>query len=252
MNRDRFWEIIDRTTGATSKEEQLELLRWDLQQLSLDELDVFGQIFTDYFVEAYNWDLWLVAWLARRGICSDDSFHYLRLWLISRGRKVCENALANPEAVAELIYEAESPSFESFGYVLTEVRRHRTDRPLANVGSEHPKKPSRGDWLRPELKDRTGSHMLNLCVVFNDMGDPEFAAIERQFPRVWQFCIQKGIIKVGDTDAPAREPSERIPTPEEVARSVVDPNLAKTNFPAYLKALADAARDEYNRRRNQE
>jgi hypothetical protein len=151
MNKDRFWEIIDRTTAASTEEGQTELLRWELQQLSLAELDAFGAIFGEYFVEAYNWDLWLVAWLSRRGMCSDDSFHYLRLWLISRGRNVCESALANPESAAELIYETESPSFESFGDVLSEVRRQRSTRPPVNPGPGHPKQPSRGEWLRLEL-----------------------------------------------------------------------------------------------------
>src|ERR1041385_3546265 len=108
-----------------TKEEQLELLRRELQQLSVSELDAFGLIFCDYFVEAYNWDLWVVAWLVKGGMCSDDSFHYLRLWLVSKGRNVCESALADPEAVAELIYETDSPSFETFGYALTEVRRQK-------------------------------------------------------------------------------------------------------------------------------
>lgn len=243
MNKERFWEIIGRTTAASTKEEQLELFRRELQQLSLDELDAFGEIFGELSFKAYNWDLWLVAWLSRHGMCSDDGFHYLRLWLISRGRSVYQSALENPEAVAELICETESPSFELFGYVAGEVRRQRTDRPPARTGAGHPKQPSGGDWLRPELRDRTGSKMLNLCVVFNELADDDFAVIQKRFPRLWDLCLRKGIIKVGQSES-ARPGG--LPTPEQVA-ATVDPNLAKTDFAAYLKGLGDAARQAYKK-----
>jgi hypothetical protein len=245
MNKDRFWEIIDRTTAATTKEEQLELFRWELQQLSVGELDAFGLIFCDYFVQVYNWDLWLVAWVAMRGMCSDDSFHYFKLWLISRGRDVCETALRDPEALAELIYENDSPSFESFGYVLTEVRRQKADQPPADSGGPHPKQPSRGEWLRPELKDRTGSHMLNLCVVFNELTSDDFTVIQTRFPRLWDFGLRKGIIKAGDQAD--RSPGSEFPTPEQIA-ATVDPNLARTDFAAYLKAVGDVAREAYKKK----
>jgi Protein of unknown function (DUF4240) len=245
MNKEHFWEIIDRTTIATTKEEQLELFRWELQQLSIADLDSFGWIFRDYFVEAYNWDLWLVAWLATGGMCSDDGFHYLRLWLISKGQDVCEAALTDPESAAELIYEADSPTFERFGYVLTEVRNQKTTQPPSNSGGPHPKQPSRGDWLRPELKDRTGSHILNLCVVFSELTHDDFVVVQTRFPRLWDFCLRKGIIKTGvEADA---SPKNKLPTPEQIA-ATIDPNLAKTDFAAYLKACGDAAREAYKKR----
>ena len=245
MNQDHFWKIIDRTTPAATQEEQLELFHWELDQLSVAELDAFGDIFGELFIQAYNWDLWLVAWLARRGMCSDDGFHYFRLWLISRGRTVCESALADPESIAALIAETEHPTFESFGYVMTKVRRQKTDQPPANPGVKHPKQPSGGDWLRPELKDRTGSKMLNLCVVFNELTEADFAVIEKRFPRLWALCLQKGIINSGGL-AKSTRPSH-LPTIQQIA-ATVDPNLVKTDMMAYLKAVADAARQAYKKK----
>jgi hypothetical protein len=245
MNKDHFWEIIDRTTAAATKQEQLELFRRELQQLSLAQLDAFGLIFADYFFEAYNWDLWLVAWLAQRGMCSDDGFHYLRLWLISRGRRVCETALSDPESVAELIFETDDPEFETFGYVLGEVQCQKTDRPRAESGRPHPKQPSRGEWLRPELKDRSRSHMLNLCVVFNELTDDDFAVIQTRFPRLWDFCLTKDIFKSGD-QAESSQKSD-FPTPEEIA-ATIDPKLAETDIVAYLKAIQDAFEKAYKKK----
>jgi|SRR5688572_3258605 len=252
MTAEQFWQIIE-ATSAPTQQEQLERFKGELQQLSLHGLIKFERVFAELHFAAYNWDLWLVAWLCRGGMCSDDSFTDFRYWLISRGRAIYETALQDPDALVDEITRTDNPTFEAFGYLPVKSYRERTGgAEFPDLDLRHPKEPAGGTWLRAELKDRTGGKILNRCVVFREMGDEEFAAIERQFPRVWEYCVQNGIIKIRDPNAPLQEPAERIPTPEEVARSLVDPNLANTNFPAYLKALADAARKEYSRRNKQE
>jgi hypothetical protein len=86
--------------------------------------------------------------------------------------------------------------------------------------------------------------MLNLCVVFNELTDEDFDVIRARFPRLWDFCLRKGIIKTGEQALSS--PASELPTPEQVA-ATVDPNLASTDFTAYLKALGDAARQAYNK-----
>jgi hypothetical protein len=51
---------------------------------------------------AYRRDLWAAAYLIQGG-CSDDSFQYFRWWLILQGRAVYEAALADPDALAEVL-----------------------------------------------------------------------------------------------------------------------------------------------------
>jgi len=194
--------------------------------------------------DAYTWDLWVVAWLCAGGLCSDDGFEYFRWWLISRGRQLYERAVSDPDSLVDTLATNRHPGFEKFGDVLGKVYSERGFAEWPELNVTRPKEPMGGDWLRPELKDRTGSKMLNRCVVFNEMEDPEFAELERRFPRTWQFCIEQGIITFRDPNAPPPEP-----TPEEIARSKVDPNLEKTDFAAYITALAKAAREEYERRR---
>ena len=72
-----------------------------------------------------------------------------------------------------------------------------TGKEFPELEFQQPKEPLGGDWLRPELKERTGSKIVNRCVVFNEMGDQEFAAIERRFPRVWELFVQRGVITNG-------------------------------------------------------
>lgn len=247
MNLDEFWQIVERTAVAPTEEEQLELYRKELDELPLGDLELFIQFYGELFVALYNWDLWLVAWLARGGRCSDDSFHYFRSWVISRGRTVYETALNDPEGLAAFIHEAESASFERFAYVGPDVYRSRTDQKPQSGGGPHPKEPAGGDWLRPELKDRSNSKMLNLCVVFNELTDQDFAIIEQRFPRLWKMCREKGIIRDKNAQDAAGTPSSNLPSFEEVA-ATVDPELAKTDFVAYLNALGAAAQKAYKKK----
>jgi hypothetical protein len=188
---------------------------------------------------AYHWDLWLVAWLCQGGRCSDDRFSDFRIWLISRGRAVYEAALDDADSLIEEMRTTEEPEFEELGCVPFKAYRTLTGKDIPELEIQHPNKPLGGDWLGPELKDRTGSLMLNRCVVFDELGDQEFEAIERRFPRIWSLCVEKGIITTATTTSPTD-----LPTPEQVA-ATMDPNLAKVDFAAYLKALGDAAQQVY-------
>jgi len=238
MDIDQFWQIIEATRAAT-QDEQLDKFRGELKRLRPDDLIQFEHDFVEREFAAYSWDLWVVAWLCQGGRCSDDGFSDFRRWLISRGRAIYEAAIADADALFDEMRHTEDPAFELFGYIPGEIYRTMTGGEFPELGFQHPREPLGGDWLPPELKNRNGRKLLNRCVVFYEMEDQEYAAIERRFPRIWELCVQRGIITTGARAAPST-----IPTPEEVA-ATVDPNLEKTDFPAYFKALGDAARQAY-------
>jgi hypothetical protein len=242
MNICQFWQVID-VTQAPTPEEQVELFKINLRQLSPEELTEFDRIFTERSFAAYGWDLWVVAWLCQGGMCSDDGFEYFRRWLISRGRVLYDAAMEDPDLLVDEISRVNCPEFEEFPHAIYDVYKEKTGQDFPQINIQYPKEPTGGDWLRPELKDRSGSQILNLCVVFNEMGDQEFAAIERRFPKTWEYCVQKGIIT---TNPPATPAPGDVPAPEEVA-ATVDPNLAQTDFAAYLKALNEAAKKAYKK-----
>ncbi|HXC98787.1 MAG TPA: DUF4240 domain-containing protein [Verrucomicrobiae bacterium] len=238
MDSNQFWRIIE-VTFAPTREEQLELFRRELEDLTPGELIDFARLFAGFKFAAYSWDIWLVPWLFQGGMCSDDGFDDFRSWLISRGRRTYEAALVNADDLVEEIRQVEDPEFELFGYVASKTYRKMSGEDFPNLGLQHPKEPSGGDWLRPTLKDRTGSKMLNRCVVFNEMGDEEFTVIERRFPKIWELCVERGIITRGTKQSPPD-----VPTPEQIA-ATIDPNLEKNDFAAYLKAIQDAATNAY-------
>lgn len=241
MSTEQFWQIIEATKSST-EEEQLGLFKSKLQDLTPQELIEFERFFVEHLFAAYSWDLWIVPWLCQGGMCSDDGFTDFRFWLISRGRTTYEAALADADTLAHEMRQVEHPEFEFFGYEPSKVYEAMTGESFPEFDFQHPKEPAGGDWLSPALKDRTGCKMLNRCVVFREMGDGEFRAIEKRFPKVWELCVERGIITSG-----APLPPSDLPTPEQIASSW-DPNLAVPDFGAYLKAIGEAARQAYKRK----
>ena len=66
----------------------------------LEEIISFEVALRRYLNEAYTCDLWGAADVIHGG-CSDDGFEYFRCWLVSRGRRVYEAALADPDSLAQ-------------------------------------------------------------------------------------------------------------------------------------------------------
>jgi len=243
MRIDHFWQIIEATHSST-REEQLKSFRRELRRLTPKELIQFAGIFAELTSSAFSWDLWLVAWLCQGGRCSDDGFSDFRSWLISRGRVVYEAALNDADSLVDEMRQTERPQFELFGYVPGQTYREMVNANFPDLDIQHPKEPIGGDWLRPTLKDRTGSKMLNRCIVFDEMGDEECAAIEQRFPKIWNLCVQRGIITTDTQPTPTD-----LPTPGQVA-ATVDTNQP-ADFGAYLKALGDAGQQAYKKKEDQ-
>jgi hypothetical protein len=96
---------------------------------------------------AYRRDLWAAAYLVNGG-CSDDGFEYFRRWLVLQGRAVFDAALADPDALAEVLdgeteVEAEvAPGADAW---FRATRRKRDDAGYAAferaLHFRHPKRP---------------------------------------------------------------------------------------------------------------
>ena len=244
MNTEQFWQLIE-ATQASTQDEQLGLFARELLQLAPQELIEFERLFVEHSFAAYSWDLWLVPWLCTGGMCTDDDFLDFRSWLISRGRSAYEAALNDADALADEMRQADYPQFEDFGYAPSKAYRAITGGEFPDFHFEHPKEPVGGDWMRAPLKDTSDSELLNRCIVFDRLGCDEFAVIEQRFPKIWALCVERGTIRTPETKPESAQRS--FPTPEEIAETV-DPNLAKTDFAAYLKATGDALQKAYTRK----
>ena len=170
----RFWAVVEATTAkSNSQSEQAAALRSELEKLGVQQIEEFDRVFAQKMRKSYRWDLWGAAYVIHGG-ASDDGFEYFRRWLISRGRAFFEHAVANPDALAEIIPADADASleFEEFSYVATEVWAAKTGRDAAQMpmeaggGSTGPAgKPFEEDetWLAahyPKLWRRFGTHPL--------------------------------------------------------------------------------------------
>ena len=96
MNEELFWEILegDKTGGVA---ERLETLPERLAAFTPKAIKEFGVLLREKFDAAYRTDVWALAYLLRGG-CSDDSFMEFRAWLILLGRRIYEEAVADPDS----------------------------------------------------------------------------------------------------------------------------------------------------------
>jgi hypothetical protein len=162
MTLDQFWAIVEEVHRSSGGDMDLkcELLDKKLRQLSLDELRSFGQHFTDCKDRAYSWELWAAAYVIGGG-CSDDKFSDFRSTLISNGREIFEMALANPESLADIGYDADSADYEGYQYVPMTVYSDMSGGQRIPRLHPHPATPSGRDWdeakvaeLYPKLTKR--------------------------------------------------------------------------------------------------
>ena len=148
MDEDTFWELIDEARAAAGDDDAafLEKLHSDLLELPPNAIESFRDRLDEALERAYRWDLWAAAYIINDGT-SDDAFEYFRGWLVSRGRKVFEAALADPESLEALVPSDPEwfAELEEFLYLPIYVLEEKTGReiPLPNPleRSEPPAEP---------------------------------------------------------------------------------------------------------------
>ncbi|MEZ6131574.1 MAG: DUF4240 domain-containing protein [Planctomycetaceae bacterium] len=101
MNRDEFWSMIEATRSGNDPYERAEAVQSALCERTAADIIAFEQHMANLLTESYTWSLWGAAYLINGG-CSDDGFDYFRGWLITQGRSVFEQALADPDSLADI------------------------------------------------------------------------------------------------------------------------------------------------------
>lgn len=138
MSDDKFWSIVD-ATRAPQPNAQIKALHAALEKLPVEDIEAFEVAFGNQLKRSYSWDLWGADHVIHGG-ASDDAFEYFRRWLISRGRRDFEGAVADPDSLAGIIpSNAHEPlEFEELAYVARDVWSEKTGRPASEmpVGAE--------------------------------------------------------------------------------------------------------------------
>ncbi len=133
MDEDRYWRLVADSLAATDGEQDAQVGYLTNALGKLEPADIVGfRLRTDKLLyDTYTSEMWCAGYIMNGG-CSDDAFEYFRLWVISRGREVYENAKADPDTLADVhggtvedLYD-----FESFWYVANTVFQNKTGKDL--------------------------------------------------------------------------------------------------------------------------
>jgi hypothetical protein len=162
MTLDQFWNIVEKVhrDSRGDMDKKCELLEAELRRLPVDELRSFRRHFDECEDRAYTWELWAAAYIIGGG-CSDDAFSDFRATLISMGRQTFERALADPQSLGDMDYDAETAHYEGYQYVSTTVEEELGDGETSPRYAPAPAEPSGQSWdedkvaeLYPKLAEK--------------------------------------------------------------------------------------------------
>jgi Protein of unknown function (DUF4240) len=165
MTNEEFWDIIASSKAASygTFDGHVESLASHLSGLAPDEIADFQHTFTAYVDRAYSWDLWGAAEIIG-GFCSDEDFDDFRSWLVSLGREIYEQALADPDSLADVGLGPNAANKEFFGEfacVAIRVYEEMTDEAIPRCPWDYPSEPTGEPWTEDTTE------------------------LARRFPRLW-------------------------------------------------------------------
>jgi hypothetical protein len=194
MTETEFWKYIEdaHSDAEGDTERQSELLVERLSALPEAEIIDFERHFNAREKESYNWNLWGAAYLINGG-CSDDGFDYFRGWLIAQGRTVFENALKDPDTLADVVTLEEATEgdveAEEMLYVAMYAYQKRTGREIYDDMEHTPVSP-----MPPEPGGEAWEDDAEL-----DNRYPRLAALVQEGYEVWK-SRQTGENAAGEED----------------------------------------------------
>jgi hypothetical protein len=139
---DQFWNIVETVHRASNgdMDRKCKLLDAELRRLTLDEVRAFQSEMVECERRAFRWELWAAACIIGGG-CDHDGFSDFRSTLISMGREVFERALADPQSLADMDYDAQVSRYEGYKYVADNVLWDLTDGEWIPSGRPYPTVP---------------------------------------------------------------------------------------------------------------
>jgi uncharacterized protein DUF4240 len=151
VDESKFWELVQRAHDGASDDmdRKCEALKAEIGKLSKSEASDFGVLFDTMMNRAYSHELWGAAYVVHGG-CGDDTFNDFRSALISRGRACFERALADPDFLADEVFDETTWFYEGYQYAVSagvkDVAGSQPGRRLPD-----PDSPSGEDWVEDDL-----------------------------------------------------------------------------------------------------
>jgi hypothetical protein len=135
MTEPDFWRIIDETRPDATRntdaaDSHAANLTARLAPLPIDQIVAFQGWFEYLIKRAFTGLTHAAHMLITDGAGSDDQFLYFRTWLIGRGEALYKRALANPDVLADHLYDGDDPVIQTNGerlrYAATYVCQDKT------------------------------------------------------------------------------------------------------------------------------
>lgn len=147
MTLDEFWGLVEKVhqLSGGDMDKKCELLDAELRKLPLHEVRSFHSFFYECQDRSYTWELWAAAYIIGGG-CSDDKFSDFRSTLISMGRQMFEQTLADPQSLADIDYKANTADYEGYQYVPLKVEKDLGGGQYFPRSRPHPQDPSGTLW----------------------------------------------------------------------------------------------------------
>jgi hypothetical protein len=150
MDENEFWTLIDRSREDDPDAQADELERL-LSGRSRDELEAFDRIYREQLARAYRWDLWAAGYVIAGGM-GDDSFDYFCDWLVGQGREVFEQALADPDSLADIPgVEEDEIEAEELRYAVQKAYESTHGEELPPTGPSRPAEPAGDEWEEDDV-----------------------------------------------------------------------------------------------------
>lgn len=132
MTRDEFWSLIDTACAGDDPCEHAQATQKAPSQRSAADIVEFERHMAELLASSYTNNLWGAAYWINGG-CSDDGFDYFRGWLITQGRTVFDNALADPDSLADVPALEEDVECEDILYVARSAHESVTGNEIPSV-----------------------------------------------------------------------------------------------------------------------
>lgn len=146
MDATKFWRIVGAGSKLDDPDEQLEAIEEKLSAIKPEELITFDELLDDCVIKAYTQDVWGAAYLMNGG-CSDDGFLYFRLWLVARGKKVFDAALANADSLAsQADPDRDDLGLEELMYLAPQLYEQALGTEMPRTKREWPELPTGEAW----------------------------------------------------------------------------------------------------------
>jgi hypothetical protein len=173
MDTDGFWHLIDRAREQADGDAHVVATKATdlLAAMRPEEIIAAQQLLWDQLAVSYTAPLWAAAYVINGG-CSDDGFDYFRGWLVTQGRDVFDQALADPDSLADHpAVQAGAAEWEglecelTLGIAYTAYQR-ATGKPLPQ-GAWHINYPALGGdfWFDFQDSDRLGRKLPRLTAL---------------------------------------------------------------------------------------